>query len=61
MVRVRKRGSLTGPLQVPLRSPQGAAGYQVWERAFSKQRSCGALGLGGAATSRQWNKYVGKS
>ena len=37
MVRVRKRGSVSGLLQVPVRSPQGAAGYQVWKRTLPQR------------------------
>ncbi len=43
MVRVRKTCSVHQLLQVPVRSPQGAAGYLVWEHAFSQQRPRGAL------------------
>ena len=28
---------------VPVRSPLGAVGYQVWKHAFSLQRPCGTL------------------
>ena len=30
-------------LQVPVRSPQGAARYQVWQHAFARQRLRGTL------------------
>ena len=34
---------MLGLLPVPLRSPPGAVGYQVWEQAFSLQHPRGAL------------------
>ena len=34
---------MLGLLPVPVRSPLGAVGYQVWEHAFSLQRPRGAL------------------
>ena len=38
-----EKWALLGLLPVPVRSPLGAVGYQVWKHAFSLQRPRGAL------------------